>query len=177
MVHVTLRDFQPLHGIIEVHLGSFTEVIVCAGVRAVVLSVDKEKQRLSLGLKPSSFQGEDAEEGSAAGEEGMPEEDNLDADVLEAIQESSEDEEDDWRAGADILNGERALFILPVCEEDLWLLHAHFPCGCGLRLHEAGTMSAAMLCNSISQQHSSNSCFCENDHLHTVLSRPWNCGH
>jgi len=93
----------------------------------VVLSVDKEKQRLSLGLKPSYFQDEDDEEDSAADEEGTPEEDDLDADVLEAIQDSSEDEEDDWRAGAEILDGENALFICPCLRTGFLAVACAFP--------------------------------------------------
>lgn len=85
-------------------------VVVCTGVRAKVLSVDAEKQRLSLGLKPSYFSDDDVEgQGpDQAGEEekGTPsdEDDDLDAEVLEAM-EGSSDEEDDWRAGAKILDG------------------------------------------------------------------------
>ena len=86
-------------------------LILCAGVRAKVLSVDAETQRLSLGLKPSYF-GNDDEDGEepdqAREEEGTPakdDNDDIDAEVLEAMDDSSE-EEDDWRAGAQILNGE-----------------------------------------------------------------------
>jgi hypothetical protein len=76
---------------------------VHAGVRARVLSVDTETQRLSLGLKPSYFEGEedDVEE---EGEEGLPEQaeeegNDLDADALEAVDETSEDDAD-WRTAA-----------------------------------------------------------------------------
>jgi hypothetical protein len=86
-------------------------VVVCTGVRAKVLSVDMEKQRLSLGLKPSYFSDDDVEgQGpvQAGGEEKKTpsddEDDDLDAEVLEAM-EGSSDEEDDWRAGAKILDG------------------------------------------------------------------------
>lgn len=85
-----------------------------AGVRAKVLSIDAEKQRLSLGLKPSYF-GDDGGDPEAAGdEEGTPgdADDDMDAEVLEAMEESS-DEEDDWRAGAEILTGEFLFFCHP----------------------------------------------------------------
>ncbi|BDA47226.1 probable protein RRP5 homolog [Coccomyxa sp. Obi] len=77
------------------------------GVRAKVLSVDAEKQRLSLGLKPSYFDDDEEDPEEAEEEEGTPGnvDDDMDAEVLEAMEESS-DEEEDWRAGAEILTGE-----------------------------------------------------------------------
>ena len=78
-----------------------------AGVRAKVLSIDAEKQRLSLGLKPSYFGDGEEHPDEAEEEEGTPDDadDDMDAEVLEAMGESS-DEEEDWRAGAEILTGD-----------------------------------------------------------------------
>lgn len=79
------------------------------GVRARVLAVDKEMQRVSLGLKPSYFEGEEDDEQQElpdqAGDEAAAAEcDDLDADVLEAVH-GSYAEEDDWRAAAATADG------------------------------------------------------------------------
>lgn len=78
-----------------------------AGVRAKVLSIDAEKQRLSMGLKPSYFSDDEGDPEQGEEEEGTPGDmdDDMDAEVLEALEESS-DEEEDWRAGAEILTGD-----------------------------------------------------------------------
>lgn len=71
--------------------------------------MDKEMQRVSLGLKPSYFEGEEDDEQQElpdqAGDEAAAAEcDDLDADVLEAVH-GSYAEEDDWRAAAATADG------------------------------------------------------------------------
>ena len=78
------------------------------GVRAKVLAVDAEAGRLSLGLKPSYFAGEDEDMDGAASAPGAAlgegrgrggEDEDLDAQMLDAVG-GSEEEEDGVDDGA-----------------------------------------------------------------------------
>lgn len=75
---------------------------VCAGVRARVLAVDADAQRISLGLKPSYFDDEDEHDEDAkdgAGQPGVDEEDEAgvdeDLDALAAAGQLSDDDDEE----------------------------------------------------------------------------------
>jgi len=64
-------------------------LLCCAVVRAKVIKIDRETQKLSLGLKPSYFEGEEAED-----EEPDVAADDMDTEAFEAAAEVESGEED-----------------------------------------------------------------------------------
>lgn len=109
--------------------------MACAGVRAKVLSVDLEAQRVSLGLKPSYFAGEDDKEeveGEGAGAaEGRQQsgDDEDDIDAMAAAGELSEDEDEEQEGallergwGMDVAGSQR--MECPFCRRLLCRRHA-----------------------------------------------------
>ena len=76
-------------------------------VKAVILSIDQEKRRISLGLKPSYFEEKDFEQEESEEEE----EDELRSSPALGVVEDEEDEEDEDEGEEAIEDGDDEVFI------------------------------------------------------------------